>query len=102
EKGRPGLQVVKSIAKLGYKGVDTAEILFDQFPCPVNNLVGGLEGRGFRHVLSGLETGRINIAERAVGVAQAALEEAAHAALGLPAAPPALASIRLLAHGPPL
>src|SRR4029453_9909370 len=48
EKGQPGLQVVKSIAKLGYKGVDTAEIQFDQFPCPVNNLVGGIEGRGFR------------------------------------------------------
>jgi len=87
EKGPPGLQVVKSIAKLGYKGVDTAELLFEDFPCPADNLVGGVEGRGFKHVMSGLETGRINIAARAVGVAQSALEEAARAAD--PAAPPA-------------
>jgi alkylation response protein AidB-like acyl-CoA dehydrogenase len=77
EKGEAGLEVVKSIAKLGYKGVDTAELVFDSFPVPAANLVGGAEGRGFRHVMSGLETGRINIAARAVGVAQAALEEAA-------------------------
>ena len=57
EKGAPGLQVVKSIAKLGYKGVDTAELLFDNFPCPAANLVGGVEGRGFKHVMSGLESG---------------------------------------------
>src|SRR6202162_1364830 len=68
EKGAPGLQVVKSIAKLGYKGVDTAELLFDNFPCAATNLVGGIEGRGFKQVMSGLETGRINIAARAVGV----------------------------------
>jgi alkylation response protein AidB-like acyl-CoA dehydrogenase len=80
EKGAPGLTVVKSIAKLGYKGVDTAELLFEDFPVPVADLVGGLEGRGFKHVMSGLETGRINIAARAVGVAQAAWENAlAHA-----------------------
>jgi len=93
EKGAPGLQVVKSIAKLGYKGVDTAELLFDNFPCPARNLVGAVEGRGFQHVMSGLETGRINIAARAVGVAQAALEDAARAAAGLAEPPPALADI---------
>jgi alkylation response protein AidB-like acyl-CoA dehydrogenase len=80
EKGEPGLEVVKSIAKLGYKGVDTAELLFDAFPCPAANLVGGVEGRGFKHVMSGLETGRINIAARAVGVAQSAFEHATRAA----------------------
>jgi alkylation response protein AidB-like acyl-CoA dehydrogenase len=74
EKGHAGLRVVKSIAKLGYKGVDTAELLFEDFPVPAANLVGGVEGRGFKHVMSGLEAGRINIAARAVGVAQAAWE----------------------------
>ncbi len=92
EKGQPGLHVVKSITKLGYKGVDTAELHFDGFPCPAANLVGGVEGRGFKHVMSGLETGRINIAARAVGVAQSALEEASRTAD--PQAPPlALADI---------
>src|SRR5262245_27669145 len=88
EKGAPGLEVVKSIAKLGYKGVDTAELVFDGFPCPAANLVGGVEGRGFKHVLSGLETGRINIAARAVGVAQSALDHAL-GAVGDAADPPA-------------
>ncbi len=77
EKGAPGLAVVKSIGKLGYKGVDTAELVFEDFPCPAANLVGGVEGRGFGQVMSGLEAGRINIAARAVGVARAAFEEAA-------------------------
>jgi len=93
EKGAPGLEVVKSIAKLGYKGVDTAELVFDGFPCPAENLVGGVEGRGFKHVMAGLETGRINIAARAVGVAQAGLDEAVRAARALPEPPAALADI---------
>jgi alkylation response protein AidB-like acyl-CoA dehydrogenase len=93
EKGAPGLEVVKSIAKLGYKGVDTAELVFDGFPCPSANLVGGVEGRGFKHVMSGLEAGRINIAARAVGVAQAGLDEAVRAARVLPEPPAALADI---------
>ena len=93
EKGAPGLEVVKSIGKLGYKGVDTAELVFDGFPCPAANLVGGVEGRGFKHVMSGLETGRINIAARAVGVAQAGLDEAVRVARSLPEPPAALADV---------
>ncbi|HEU5324007.1 MAG TPA: acyl-CoA dehydrogenase family protein [Methylomirabilota bacterium] len=76
EKGDPGLRVASSIAKLGYKGVDTVELVLEDVAVPAANLVGGVEGRGFRQVMRGLETGRINIAARAVGVAQAAWESA--------------------------
>src|SRR5947207_1919984 len=89
EKGHPGLRVAKSIAKLGYKGVDTAELLFEDCVVPASNLVGGVEGRGFRQVMSGLETGRINIAARAVGVAQAAYDDTLAHLAGAPDAPPA-------------
>src|SRR5437667_11977631 len=75
EKGHPGFRVAKSIAKLGYKGVDTAELIFDECVVPAVNLVGGIEGRGLKHVMGGLEAGRINIAARAVGVAQAAFDD---------------------------
>jgi alkylation response protein AidB-like acyl-CoA dehydrogenase len=72
----PGFRVGKSLAKLGYKGVDTVELLFEGCEVPASNLVGGVEGRGFGQVMSGLEAGRINIAARCVGVAQAAYEDA--------------------------
>src|SRR5262245_64275294 len=88
-----GLRVVKSIGKLGYKGVDTAELLFEDFVVPAASLVGGVEGRGFKHVMSGLETGRINIAARAVGVGQAALDEALGAVPDGAEAPAALGAI---------
>src|SRR5688572_27017724 len=55
EKGHPGFRVVKSLAKLGYKGVDTVELLFEDCAVPAANLVGGVEGRGFGQVMSGLE-----------------------------------------------
>jgi alkylation response protein AidB-like acyl-CoA dehydrogenase len=93
EKGAPGLSVVKSIGKLGYKGVDTAELLFEDFHCPAASLVGGVEGRGFAQVMSGLETGRINIAARAVGVAQAAYDDARGAMMAATAPSPALADM---------
>src|SRR3989454_3120581 len=101
EKGGAGLTVVKSIGKLGYKGVDTAELLFEDFACPAANLVGGVEGRGFGQVMSGLEAGRINIAARAVGVAQAAFEEAAARGAGAPRLDDMAARVeaaRLLTH----
>ncbi|OGL15396.1 MAG: hypothetical protein A3F92_06060 [Candidatus Rokubacteria bacterium RIFCSPLOWO2_12_FULL_71_22] len=74
EKGHPGFRVMKSMQKLGYKGVDTVELVFDGVPVPAADLVGGVEGRGFGQVMRGLEAGRINIAARCVGVAQAALD----------------------------
>ena len=76
EKGAPGLTVSRDIKKLGYKGLDTCELAFEDFPTPADALIGGAEGRGFKHVMGGLEVGRINVAARAVGVAQAAFEEA--------------------------
>ena len=75
EKG-PGFTVARDIPKLGYKGVDTCELVFDGYRVPAANLVGGEEGKGFYHIMSGLEVGRINVAARAVGVARIALERA--------------------------
>src|SRR5438477_9661015 len=72
----PGLHVGRDIDKLGYKGIETCEVTFEDYRVPAANLIGGVEGRGFPQVLSGLEVGRINIASRAVGVAQAAFEDA--------------------------
>lgn len=73
EKG-PGFEVGRDLDKLGYRGLDTCELIFENFRVPSENLVGGVEGKGFPMVMSGLETGRINIAARAVGVATAAFE----------------------------
>ena len=76
EKPAPGLSVGQHLDKLGYRGIDTCELVFQDCRVSAGNLVGGQEGQGFRQVLSGLETGRINIAARAVGVATAAFEAA--------------------------
>jgi len=76
EKGEPGFTVGKAFHKLGYRGLDTCEMMFDDFHCPAANLVGMKEGDGFQQVMSGLEVGRINIAARALGVATAAFEAA--------------------------
>jgi alkylation response protein AidB-like acyl-CoA dehydrogenase len=73
---RDGFKVVRKLDKLGYKGIDTCELLFEDYHVPADCLVGGEEGRGLKHVLNGLELGRINVAARGVGVAQAALEQA--------------------------
>jgi alkylation response protein AidB-like acyl-CoA dehydrogenase len=75
EKGAPGLDVSRTFEKLGYKGVETAELVFDNVRVPAANLLCGDEGEGFKHVMSGLEVGRINVAARAVGVAQAAFND---------------------------
>jgi alkylation response protein AidB-like acyl-CoA dehydrogenase len=74
EKG-PGFTVSRDLPKLGYKGIETCEIVFDGYECPRDALLGSEEGQGFRQMMGGLELGRIQVAARAVGVARAALED---------------------------
>lgn len=68
--------VNRDIPKLGYKGTESCEVVFDDARVPVANLLGGQEGRGMQQVLSALEWGRVNIAARSVGIAQRAHDEA--------------------------
>ncbi len=75
EKG-PGFSTGRKLKKLGYKGIDSAELVFEDYRLPAENLIGGVPGQGFRQTVGGLELGRINIAARGVGVAQAALDRA--------------------------
>jgi alkylation response protein AidB-like acyl-CoA dehydrogenase len=72
----PGLTVSKDLPKLGYKGVESCELLFDGYRTPASSLLGGVEGRGFAQMMKGLETGRIQVAARALGVARAAFDDA--------------------------
>lgn len=72
----PGFEVTKDIDKLGYKGTESCEVVLTDVRVPVSALLGGVEGRGLQQALSSLETGRINIASRSVGVAQRAYDEA--------------------------
>ncbi|MDA0230261.1 MAG: acyl-CoA dehydrogenase family protein [Proteobacteria bacterium] len=74
EKG-PGFNVSRKLEKLGYKGIDTAELVFEDYFVAADRLIGGKEGFGLKQVLSGLELGRINVAARGVGIAQATLDE---------------------------
>ncbi|HZS04494.1 MAG TPA: acyl-CoA dehydrogenase family protein [Blastocatellia bacterium] len=76
EKGGAGFTVERDIDKLGYKGVETCELVFEDFFVPAKNLVGGREGEGFRQIMTGLESERINVAARGVGLARAAFEDA--------------------------
>jgi alkylation response protein AidB-like acyl-CoA dehydrogenase len=76
EKGPKGLTVSRDIDKLGYKSVETCELHFQDFPVPAANLIGGVEGAGFKQVMTGLEAERINVAARGLGIARAAFEEA--------------------------
>jgi alkylation response protein AidB-like acyl-CoA dehydrogenase len=78
EKGGQGFRVGRDIDKLGYKGVETCELFFDDFFVPAENLIGGEEGRGFKQIMTGLESERINVAARGVGLARAAFEDAIH------------------------
>lgn len=72
----PGFTVSRDIPKLGYKGTESCEVVLDDVRVPADRLLGGVEGRGLQQVLSGLETGRLNVGARALGVAQAAYEKA--------------------------
>lgn len=75
EKG-DGFSVSRRLEKLGYKSIDSAELVFDNYKVPAANLVGGEEGQGFYQAAGGLEIGRINVAARGVGIASAALKDA--------------------------
>ena len=75
EKG-DGFSVGKKLKKLGYRAIDSAELIFDDFHVSADNLIGGEEGRGFQQVAGGLELGRINIAARGAGMAKGATDMA--------------------------
>jgi alkylation response protein AidB-like acyl-CoA dehydrogenase len=75
QKG-PGFDVSRKLEKLGYKGIDSAELIFQDYRVSTRELIGGEEGKGFHQTLGGLELGRINVAARGVGVANAALKDA--------------------------
>ncbi len=73
----PGLTVPPKIRKMGYKGVESTELVFDGYRCPAANVLGGEEaglGNGFAQMMDALEVGRVNVAARGVGIAQRALE----------------------------
>jgi alkylation response protein AidB-like acyl-CoA dehydrogenase len=72
----PGFTVSKDLPKLGYKGVESCELTFEDMPVPANAVLGGAEGQGFTQMMKGLETGRIQVAARALGVGWAAFEDA--------------------------
>ncbi|GAA0371598.1 acyl-CoA dehydrogenase family protein [Actinoallomurus spadix] len=71
----PGLTVSRDLPKLGYKGVESCELAFDDHRAPLGALLGGVEGKGFAQMMRGLEVGRIQVAARALGVGRAALED---------------------------
>jgi len=72
----PRLTVSRDLPKLGYKGVESCELSFDDCRVPASAILGGEPGKGFAQMMKGLETGRIQVASRALGVATAALEDA--------------------------
>jgi alkylation response protein AidB-like acyl-CoA dehydrogenase len=71
---RPGLTIPGKIAKMGYKGVDTTELILDDCRVPASRVLGELPGQGFYQMMDGIEVGRVNVAARACGVGQRAFE----------------------------
>ncbi|ORB55782.1 acyl-CoA dehydrogenase [Mycolicibacterium rhodesiae] len=76
ESPTAGLTISRDLPKLGYKGVESCELAFEDCRVPASAILGGAPGRGFSQMMKGLETGRIQVASRALGVATAALEDA--------------------------
>jgi alkylation response protein AidB-like acyl-CoA dehydrogenase len=74
EKG-DGFRVSRKLEKLGYKGIDSAELVFEDYRIPADRMIGGIEGKGLQAALGGLELGRINIAARGCGIASASLRD---------------------------
>jgi alkylation response protein AidB-like acyl-CoA dehydrogenase len=77
ESELPGLKIPPKIKKMGYKGVESTELVYDGYRCPPDRILGGEEaglGQGFRQMMDALEVGRVNVAARGVGIAQRALE----------------------------
>ena len=75
----PGLKIpMPALKKLGYKGVESTELVFDGFRCPASSVLGGEAGvgQGFKYFMSGIEVGRVNVAARGAGLAKAALDDA--------------------------
>ncbi len=75
EQETPGYTISKDLPKLGYKGVESCELNFDDVRVPADALLGGVEGKGFAQMMRGLEIGRIQVASRALGVARAAFDD---------------------------
>jgi alkylation response protein AidB-like acyl-CoA dehydrogenase len=71
---RPGLTIPGKIHKMGYKGVDTTELVLDDCRIPADRVLGAVPGRGFYQMMDGIEVGRVNVAARACGVGQRAFE----------------------------
>jgi alkylation response protein AidB-like acyl-CoA dehydrogenase len=71
---RPGLTIPGKIEKMGYKGVDTTELVMDDLRLPASAILGGEPGRGFYQMMDGVEVGRVNVAARACGLARRAFE----------------------------
>ncbi|HET9217505.1 MAG TPA: acyl-CoA dehydrogenase family protein [Terriglobia bacterium] len=76
EKGAAGMTVGRDIDKMGYKTVETVDLHFENFPVPAENLIGRVEGQGFKQIMTGLEAERLNVAARGLGIARAAFEDA--------------------------
>jgi alkylation response protein AidB-like acyl-CoA dehydrogenase len=75
EGGRDGLTVSRDLPKLGYKGVESCELVFDEVRVPTASVLGSHPGKGFAQMMRGLEVGRLQVASRALGVGRAALED---------------------------